>query len=134
MAEAAAVVVGWASPLRRVIVRGGPTTIAGKLLLGEEAIPTWLFDKLEMLLADAMEVTLAADGAEPWMVVMETPDSVAMLARKLEAAEGSRVNVSEGRVAVGMTVTVTVTFESSSLSEDVAEGRDTDSEMVEVAE
>ena len=122
----------------------GPTEIAGRLPLGEDAMPTCLLEMTVALLASALEtaelVTLAVEAEdatvveEGRMVVMETPDSVAMLDRKLEACEGSRVNVSVGAVDVGATVTVTVMTEPvlllTSVDEAVADADEALSEAV----
>ena len=122
----------------------GPTEIAGRLPLGEDAMPTCLLEMTVALLASALETaelaTLAVEAGdatvveEGRMVVIETPDSVAMLDRKLEACEGSRVNVSVGTVDAGATVTVTVMTEPvlllKSVDEAVADADDALSEAV----
>ena len=85
----------------------------------EEVMPTGSVDAFAALFEEAADVDLAvlvtsAEVAEPVaedgsMVVMDTLGSVARLDSRLEAADGSKVNVSEGSVEEGTTVTVTVT-------------------------
>ena len=109
-------------PPRSVIVLAAPAEIAGTvelavLLAGEDATPTALLEKLvvesdTLVVATDVAVAVAEASTEVGkIVVIDTPDSVAMLERKLEASEALKVCVSVGRVVVpagAKTVTVTV--------------------------
>ena len=109
-------------PPRRVIVLTAPAEITGVVELavpvaGEDATPTALLEKLlveseTLVVATDVAVVVAEASTEVGkMVVIDTPDSVAILERKLEASEALKVCVSEGRVVVpagAKTVTVTV--------------------------
>ena len=91
-------------------------------LAGEDAMPTGLLEMLDALpsLESVVPVKVAttdvvvmvavteASTEEGEIVVTETPDSVAILERKLDASDALKVNVSDGR-EVANTVDVTVT-------------------------
>lgn len=73
---------------------------------GEDATATALLEACDALLDPDLTVLVAAtdevaDAAEEGStVVIDTPGSVARLDRRLDAAEGSRVRVSDGAVDV----------------------------------